>query len=453
MNLLVQDIWKQVTEGFSRLHGKALKELWLKYTRPLSFTKGLFVLGVPNVFVQEWIEKKYLKDLEGLFLEVTGCPVKIMIKVDGYLYRLMKEMQGDLDREGREEPKAQSHEKTEGSVDLRRYIVRPENRLVYSAFEKIIREPPGLFNPLYFFGPEGVGKTMLIQHFLKKIRQMNRFPNWYMVDAQKYAQEFSAAVRINNRVRFRGALLRCDLLIIEDFQELEGKLKVQRELLSILKYLTERSRQVIVTSSLHPRDIRMIENSLASFLLSGMVVSVAGYSLNSTVEILSFQCRERGFSIPPTLIETVARSSNGGMRGLMPLLERVVELAAIKNEPPTPQFLKEHFPEYARVCFGEDSVDRIITLVSNKMRVPRELVASNSKVRNAVLARHIIIYLACTLLQTPARRVCRWLGNISPSIVPYARRRVDERRRENHDFNALIMELQSEVEGGQKYLF
>ena len=76
MNLLVQDIWNQVLEGFARLHGGAMKELWLKHSRPLSFTKGLFVLGVPNLFVREWLERKYIKDIESLFMEVTGCPVK-----------------------------------------------------------------------------------------------------------------------------------------------------------------------------------------------------------------------------------------------------------------------------------------------------------------------------------------------------------------------------------------
>jgi len=105
LNILVKDIWNQVTEGFTRLHGKALKDLWLKHTRPLSFSKGLFVLGVPNHFIQEWLEKKYIQDFEKLFLEITGSPVKIKIKIDGYLYRLMKEMQGKLDPPDAKSPK------------------------------------------------------------------------------------------------------------------------------------------------------------------------------------------------------------------------------------------------------------------------------------------------------------------------------------------------------------
>jgi chromosomal replication initiator protein len=258
---------------------------------------------------------------------------------------------------------------------------------------------------------------------------------------------------VGTRVRFRGTILRCDLLIIEDVHDLEGKLKIQAELLSILKYLTERSRQVVITSAYHPRDIRFMDEALASFLLAGMVVSNAGYSLNSTVEIIASRCQEKGLAVPPTLIETVARSANGGLKGLLTLIERVVELAVTKGEVPTPKFLFEHFPEYSTISVGEDSVDRIIELVSRKLDVDRDLIASNAKFRPAVTARHLVIYLASSLLNTPARRVCRWLGNISPSVVPYAKRKIDTRRRDDRDFNDLVLDLQSEVEGGQKYLF
>ncbi|MFH1998618.1 MAG: DnaA/Hda family protein [Planctomycetota bacterium] len=447
MNLLVQDIWDQVIEGFVQHHGQSLKDLWLKHTRPLSFSKGLFVLGVPNLFIQEWLEKKYLKDIEDLFVEITGCPIKIMLKIDGYLYRIMKETQGVLRGPGKgENPITPLPEMT-------RFVVRPENRLVYSAFERILREPPGTFNPLYFYGPRGVGKTHLLDQFMEKVKENSSFPTWYKGDAETFAREFSHAARIGDRVRFRGAILRCDLLIIEDVHNLEGKLKIQLELLSMLKYLTERSRQVVVTSAYHPRDIQFMQNPLASFLLSGMVVSNPGYSLNSLVEILSNRCKDRGLNLPPSLIETVARSSSGGLKGFMELIERVVELAELKKEPPTPSFLKEHFPEYATISIGEDSIDRIIELVSKKLEVDRDLIASNAKMRKIVLARHLVIYLASSLLQTPSRRICRWLGNISPSIVPYAKKKIDQRRRKDKEFNALVLDLQSVVEGGQKYLF
>lgn len=445
MNLLIQDIWDQVVDGFVLQHSQALKDLWLKHTRPLSFSKGLFVLGVPNLFIREWLEKKYLQDLENLFNEITGCPIKIMLKIDGYLYRLMKENQGAL-------RKVPAPENRDDRVDSR-YVVRPENRLVHSAFERILREPPGAFNPLYFYGPKGVGKTHLIHQFLKKARESERFPAWYLVDAEQFVREFSRAARIGDRVRFRGAILRCDLLIMENVHELEGKLKIQLELLSILKYLTERSRQVVITSAYHPRDIQFMQNPLASFLLSGMTVSIAGYGLNSVVEILSARCQEKGIQVPPPLIETVARSSSGGLHGFIDLLDRVTKLAALKGEPPSPGFLKEHFPEYASVGMGEDAVERIINLVSERLDVERDLITSNVKIRNVVAARHLVIYLASTLLQTPSRRICRWLGNISPSIVPYARKKIDQQRRTNSIYNALVLELQSAVEGGQKYLF
>ena len=449
MNLLVQDIWNQVLDGFTHRHSAALRDLWLKHTRPLSFNKGLFVLGVPNLFIREWLERKYLQDLEALFTEVTGSRVKVMLRIDGYLYRLMRKMHGEDRGSGGERTEAEPIPSPYAGT----FVVRPENRLVYSLFERLLREPTGGFNPLYFYGPEGVGKTHLLERFLRRTEENGRFASCRKVDAETFARECGRAARVGDRVRFRGAILRCHLFALDDVHELEGKLKIQQELLSILKYLVERNRQVLITGTRHPRDIRLFDGGLASFLLSGMVVSVQGYGVNSMVEILSRRCSEKGIDVPPSLVENVARNGRGSVHVLIRLLEEVAARAEALGELPTPAFLKKHFPAYASFTQGEDSVDRIIHLVSRRMEVDRSLIASNSKRRSAVTARHLVIYLATRHLNTPSRRICRWLGNISPSIVPYARRKVDARRSEDEAFNRLVLELQSEIEGGQKFLF
>lgn len=454
LNLLVQDIWNQVLDGFSRRHGDALRDLWLKHTRPMSFSKGLFVLGVPNLFIREWLERKYLGDLETLFTEVTGSPVKVMIRIDGYLYRLMRRVRPAA--KVREDETGAGGGREGGSaatIARGTYVVRPENRFVYSLFERLLRDPTGAFNPLYFYGPEGVGKTHLLERFFRRAMDGGRYTSCYKVGAVAFAREFGRAARVGDRVRFRGAILRCHLFALEDVQELEGKLRVQQEFLSILKYLVERNRQVVITGARHPREIRLFEGALASFLLSGMVVSIQGYGFNSMVEILSRRCMETGVDVPPTLVETIARGGRGSVGPLLRLLEEVTARAEKEGVTPTPAFLRRHFPSYASIGAGEDSVDRIIELVSRRMGVDRGLVASNSKRRGAVTARHLVIYLATRHLNTPSRRICRWLGNISPSIVPYARRKIDARRSQDPAFNRLVLELQTEVEGGQKFLF
>ena len=450
MNLLSQHIWNQVRDGFAQRHGNALRDLWFKHTRPLNFSRGLFVLGVPNLFVREWLEKKYVKDIEELFQEITGSPVKVLIKIDGYMYRLMNEIsQGAPKRtEGRGSQAGAPEEKSPP------FVTRPENKIAGSAFDKVLRDAPAsTFNPLFLYGPAGTGKTHLIRQFVGKAKRTSYFSAVDVIDALKFASGFNAAARVGNRVRFRGGVLRSDLLVIEEVHRLKGKIKTQLELLSILKYLVERQRQVVITSRHHPRDIDLFEDSLASFLLSGMMISILGYSFEGMVEILSKKISDKKASAPPTLVEAVARVKSIGIDKRVKLIERTVSLAELKGETATAAFFKEHFPDYDAGIISEDRVDQIIDLVARRRGVERSQITSNSKVRKVVEARYLVIYLATTLLKTSSRRISRWLGNISPSIVPYARRRIDERRQKESEFSAVILDLQAEIEGGQRYLF
>ncbi len=451
MNLLTQHIWNQVRDGFAERHGNGLRDLWFKHTRPLSFSRGLFVLGVPNLFVREWLEKKYVKDVEELFHEITGSPVKVIIKIDGYLYRLMTEVENET-RQNRAQREAQRA--AVGTDRPGAFVVRPENKIAHSAFEKVLRDAPAsTFNPLFVYGPASVGKTLLVDRFLDKAKRTSFFSEIKDIDALRFASEFNAAARVGNRIRFRGNVLRSDLMVFEEVHRLKGKIKTQLELLATLKYLVDRQRQVVITSRHHPRDIDLFEDSLASFLLSGMVISILGYSVDSIVEIHSDKLKLKKRKVPPTLVEAVARISSLNIGEQQELIDKVLALAARKNETPTASFFKEHFAEYDTGVAGEDRIDQIIDLVARVKGVERSLIMSNSKVRKVVEARYLVIYLATTLLKTSSRRISRWLGNISPSVVPYAKRRVDERRHAEPEFTELVLELQSEIEGGQRYLF
>lgn len=451
MNLLTLNLWEQVCEGFASRHSTVLRDLWFKHTRPLSFSRGVFVLGVPNLFVREWLEKKYVHEIEELFQEITGSPVKILIKIDGYLYRLMNEMKTDPagTKPSRLTP-SEHDEQIPGP-----FVVRPENKIACSAFEKVLHDAPACtFSPLFFYGPPGTGKSHLVRQFLCQAKQTSFFSSIRMVDALAFASEFRKAARGGDRVRFRGEILRTDLLVLDEIHRLKGKIKTQLEFLSILKYLGERQRQVILVSRHHPRDIEYFDDSLASFCLSGMVISILGYSVGSIVEINAQKIRAEGLTAPPTLLETIARLKGLGIDEQMRLIRKVVGYAEERNEAPTAQFFRAHFPTYESEAAGiEDRVERIIELVVEATGVEREMITSASKVRKVVEARYLVIYLASTLLKISSRRITRWLGNISPSIVPYAKRRVEQRRRDEARFDNLILDLQSDIDGGQRHLF
>ena len=65
-------------------------------------------------------------------------------------------------------------------------------------------------------------------------------------------------------------------------------------------------------------------------------------------------------------------------------------------------------------------------------------------------ARHLCVYLATRSLGLSSRQICRSLRLRSPSIVAYARRAVERKRRIDPSYEQLIQLLQSKLAGAQR---
>ena len=75
------EIWREVTEEFGRRRGRVPRDLWLRAAKPLSFRRGLFTLSVDDAAAKAAIEASYAGDLEGIFQDITGSPVRVRICV------------------------------------------------------------------------------------------------------------------------------------------------------------------------------------------------------------------------------------------------------------------------------------------------------------------------------------------------------------------------------------
>ncbi|MFH0946450.1 MAG: helix-turn-helix domain-containing protein [Planctomycetota bacterium] len=156
---------------------------------------------------------------------------------------------------------------------------------------------------------------------------------------------------------------------------------------------------------------------------------------------------------PLETIERIAQRIPGTFDREVRFLERVAAFAGLEGKPASLEFLARGFPELAG--HGERDVDlkALIELVSREFGASPEEIASNRKLRSAVLARHLVIYLATVVFNLKARRVMRHLGGLSPSTTAYARRKIEQRRKDDALFDLRVKRLLEELNVGQKLLF
>ncbi|HYC79003.1 MAG TPA: DnaA N-terminal domain-containing protein, partial [Planctomycetota bacterium] len=155
IDVVVSETWEKVQELLRAELGERTFELWFARCRVLSLSRGVLTLGVPNLFIRDWVEDRYGRRIGQLATEVLGAEVQAAVKVDPDLFREMRARTERMDDELETEPEA-----AEGKV-LASFVVTPGNELAVKSVRHAAERRQPRFNPLVIYGPEGTGKTHL----------------------------------------------------------------------------------------------------------------------------------------------------------------------------------------------------------------------------------------------------------------------------------------------------
>ncbi|MBK6941130.1 MAG: hypothetical protein IPH13_13190 [Planctomycetes bacterium] len=444
MNVLAKDLWAEVRDQLRVERGPAPVDLWLKNTRPVDFARGVFTLAVPTRVVKDWLEHRYRDDIEGIFQRLTGSPVKMALKVDAGLPLLAAATDGGAEL---------AYDKSLVVDSESDFVVLPENRLASAAVSRVLKDV-STGNPVVLYGGAGTGKSALVQYHLKRsLDDSMAVRTSVSITAEAFSQGLVRAIRENDVSAFRGRMLAADAFVLEEAHRLRGKTRTQREVLSVLRYYLERGRPVILTSRHPPNAIFLLDEALRSYFLSGVLLRIADSSAASRVRVLEARAKRFARPVPLVTIERVVDRIPGSLDRQVRFLEKVAAYAALAEREPTPEFVAERFPELAGRGDKECDLPRVIQWVAERFGSTPQDIASARKVRSCVVARHLVIYVATEVFGLSARRVARHLGGLSPSTTAYARRKIEQLRRDDALFDARVRRLLDDLNAGQKMLF
>jgi len=367
------EIWQSVLAEFELKVSKANFTTWFRNTGIAEFQDGQVVICVPNTFTKSWLEKKYHSELVRALERITGKPIKkVAYRVENikniqeWECKLMPMMISTAETPLYSPNPYKTNPVSQFGLNpkyvFRAFIVGKGNELAHAAAQAVVERPGEAYNPLFIYGGVGLGKTHLIQAVGHAMLGKNAHTKILYVSSEKFTNEFIAGIKETRTKEFRDRYRNIDLLLIDDIQFIAGKEQTQEEFFHTFNELHQQGKQVVLTSDRPPKAIPALEDRLRSRLEWGMIADISPPDLETRVAILQAKSQEKGFALPPLLVQLVAATIQSNIRELEGALNKIIAFHQLKNIEPSKETVKSIL-----TTFESHSMKKSLT--------PRELIA------------------------------------------------------------------------------
>jgi chromosomal replication initiator protein len=406
----VQSIWEAALGELQLQVTRPNFDTWLKETTGVNYKEGVFTIGVPNVFIAEWLRSRLHSLIKRTLTSIIGEPVDVQFSIRP----LNPEIQPVASRQADGGTSTRTREpagpfRLNPRYTFDNFVVGESNRLAYAAALEVAEDPGNKYNPLFIYGDTGSGKT----HLLHAIGHTAKSKGLTVLiaSAEQFTNQFVIALKNNKIDDFHRKFRATDFLLVDDIQFLSGKAQTQECLFHIFNDLYENNCQILVTSDRPPKSISSITRKLRSRLEWGLIADLGVPDLETRLAILKVKSKQLNIAQPPSdVLRFLATQFQQNTRELEGALNRVVTYSRLSGEKIdmhlTSQSLADILPKDSRqqTCV---SPKVIMTTVANFYGIDTEVLTGKRRDKTAVLARQITMYLLrernhCTLIEIGA---------------------------------------------------
>lgn len=383
---------------------------WFEPLSCLSYTDDMLTLSVPSPYFVDVLEDKYLKLLGMTLHKVFGPSVKLQY----HFNQVSRDDSSAVTMESSNQspavmprPDTVSNPFYKPCVEdidtqlnprytFENYCGSEANRLALSIGEAIAENPHKMtYNPLFLFGPTGVGKTHLMQAIGIRIKERNPSTRVLYLTARLFESQYTSAVvrkKVNDFINFYQSI---DVLIIDDIQDFAGnKPGTQNAFFHIFNHLHQNQKQLILSSDTRPSLLEGLEERLISRFKWGMTAELQRPDYELRRGVLSLRSRQDGLELPADVLEYIARHVTDSIRELEGVVVSLIAHATVLNRPINVDLAKTVLANAVKVTKRNINFEIITQQVSNYYNIDSEQIFTKSRKREISDARQMIMFLA-----------------------------------------------------------
>ena len=441
MELTHQELWAKCCRFIKDNITTEQYDTWFRDITSESYADGRLVLTVQSSFFADQLEERHQGVLRAGIRKVYGDGVQLY-----YRFRVIQSDNSSLidQKSAGSSPTILAQVKAQPANPFKQpdtqdfdpqlnprytfenYCSSDSNKIARS-IGMAIGDNPSLktFNPLFVFGPSGVGKTHLIQAIGIRIKERNPHARVLYVTARLFQSQYTAAAakNINSFFHFYQSI---DCLIIDDIQDLQNMPGTQNTFFHIFNHLHQHDRQIIMSSDCAPAEMEGFEARLLSRFKWGMQVELERPDITLRRDVLKLKAEQDGLAIPGEVTEYKASNVTQSVRELEGIVVSLMAHATVLNREISLDLARRVMSNAIKIKRRQINFEMITEAVASHYNICPDLLFTKSRKREVSDARQIVMYLAKKIGKMPLTTIGHKIDRTHATVI-YACNTIEDR--------------------------
>ena len=314
-------VWAKVLSHMEERLGTVTISAWFDDAEVVELTEEQLILYSASDFRREIIRRRCTEYIRDALKEVFNSDAKVIVFGDEELeaFRCKDKKSSSMD--------------FNPQFSFESFIVGPSNRFAHGAALAVANHPGDVYNPLFIYGPPGVGKTHLLYAIANGIRKSKPEANIVYIKGDQFTNELIAAIQSGKNIEFRSKYREADLFLIDDVQFIAGKESTQEEFFHTFNTLYENHKQIVMTSDRKPGDMLTLEDRLRTRFEWGLLADIQPPDYETRMAILKNKADKLGLNLADDVCNYIANNITNNVRQIEGTVKKIMAYRDLNDMP------------------------------------------------------------------------------------------------------------------------
>ncbi len=375
-------VWAKVLSYLEDRLTAVTVSAWFDDAEVVELNEENLILYSPSDFRREIIRRRCTDIIHDALREVFNSDAKLLVFGDEELSAF------------RHKGKAPTSMDFNPQFTFDNFVVGPSNRFAHSAAIAVSKTPGQVYNPLFLYGPPGVGKTHLLYAIANGIRKGNPNANIVYIKGDQFTNELIDAIKSGKNIEFRSKYREADLFLIDDIQFIAGKEATQEEFFHTFNKLYEEHKQIVMTSDRKPSDMVTLEDRLRTRFEWGLMIDIQPPDYETRMAIIKNKAKQLGLEMDDDVCNYIAINVTNNVRQIEGTVKKILAYRDLGDMPlDLPNISRAIDDMFKSEGNALPTPSLIISQVCKFYSVDEEKIRGTLKNKGTAEARQVAMYL------------------------------------------------------------